>query len=127
MNTAAYVLGIAVPVLVIVVVLEQLRRGKMRERHAIWWLVFGALALVAGIFPALLETAAELVGVELPINLVFFVAISIAFLVFLQHSAELTQLEAKTRDLAERYALLEFEVRTMRQEGEPPEPGTPRS
>ena len=126
MNTAAYVLGIIVPLLVIIVVLEQLRRGKMRERHAIWWLVFGAIALIGGIFPSLLEHAADLVGVELPINLVFFVAISIAFLVFLQHSAELTHLEAKTRDLAERYALLEFEVRKLRDSGQA-EPGDKKS
>ena len=106
----AYILGIVAPLLVLAMVVDLLRRGKMRERHAVWWLVFGLLALVGGVFPALLEKLASATGVELPVNLVFFVAISVAFLVFLQHSAELTMLEAKTRTLAERVALLELEL-----------------
>ena len=38
-------------------------------------------------------------------------SIAILFLVCLQHSAELTRLESKTRTLAERVALLELELR----------------
>lgn len=118
MTTPAYVLGIIAPSLVLLVVVDLLRRGKLRERHAVWWLGFGLLALVGGVFPQLVEELATLTGVELPINLVFFVAISVAFLVFLQHSSELTKLEAKTRRLAERVALLELELR--RAQGEKP-------
>jgi hypothetical protein len=114
--SAAYVLGIVAPLLVLAMVIDLLRRGKMRERHAVWWLVFGLLALVGGIFPVLLEKLASLTGVQLPVNLVFFVAISVAFLVFLQHSSELTKLEAKTRTLAERVSLLELELRRVRGE-----------
>ena len=118
MTTPAYVLGIIAPSLVLIVVVDLLRRGKLRERHAVWWLGFGLAALVGGVFPQLVEQLATLTGVELPINLVFFVAISVAFLVFLQHSSELTKLEAKTRRLAERVALLELELR--RAQGEKP-------
>ncbi|NTV38365.1 MAG: DUF2304 domain-containing protein [Demequinaceae bacterium] len=114
--SAAYILGIVAPLLILATVVDLLRRGKMRERHAVWWMVFGVLALVGGIFPALLERLASLTGVELPVNLVFFVAISVAFLVFLQHSSELTKLEAKTRTLAERLSLLELELRRLRGE-----------
>ena len=120
---ATYVLGIASAALVLVVVIELLRRGRLRERHAAWWLVAGILALIIGIFPVTLEWAARLVGVEVPTNLVFFVSIAILFLVCLQHSAELTRLESKTRKLAETEALLalrierlEAEVRALRAE-----------
>lgn len=116
---AAYILGIVAPSAVLIVVVDLLRRGKLRERHAVWWFGFGALALVGGIFPGLVDKLANLTGVELPINLVFFVAISVAFLVFLQHSSELTKLEAKTRRLAEKVAMLELELRRTRGE----EPG----
>ncbi len=76
-----------------------------------WWLAAGVLALLAGIFPESLTWAARVTGIELPVNLVFFVSITILFLVSLQHSAELTRLEAKTRDLAEAVALLELRLR----------------
>lgn len=111
MTLSSYIFGIASAVLVLVVVIELLRRRQLRERHAIWWIVAGTLALVAGVFPASLEWAASLVGVEVPLNLVFFVSIAVLFLVCLQHSAELTKLESRTQTLAERVALLELENR----------------
>lgn len=108
MTVTTYVFGIVAPALIIIVVIELLRRRRLRERHAMWWLIAGTLALVAGIFPETLEWAASLVGIVIPINLVFFVAIAVLFFVGLQHSAELTRLESKTRVLAERVALLEM-------------------
>lgn len=105
MAVTTYILGIAAAVMVIVVVLEMLRRGRFRERHATWWLIAGVIALIVSVFPATLEWAAALVGVQVPTNLVFFVLIAILFFVCLQHGAELTVLEEKTRTLAEHSAL----------------------
>lgn len=105
MNVTAYIFGIASAALALIVVIELLRRRRLRERHAIWWLVAGLAALVAGIFPQTLDWAASLIGIEVPINLVFFVSIAILFLVCLQTSTELTKLEARTRTLAEQSAL----------------------
>ena len=116
MTPVSYVFGILSAVLVLVVVIELLRRRHLRERHAVWWLVAGILALIVGIFPATLEWAAALVGIEVPTNLVFFVSIAILFLVCLQHSSELTKLESKTRTLAERVALLELRDDQSRQD-----------
>lgn len=110
MTVTTYVFGIVAPLIIIIVVIELLRRRRLRERHAMWWLIAGTLALIAGIFPQTLEWAASLVGIEIPINLVFFVAIAVLFFVGLQHSAELTRLESKTRVLAERVALLEMQA-----------------
>jgi hypothetical protein len=111
LSTTSYILGILAALLTLAVVIEMLRRRRLRERHAIWWLIAGLLALIVGVFPSTLAWAANLVGVQVPTNLVFFVSIAILFLVCLQHSAELTRLEAKTRTLAERVAMLELELR----------------
>ena len=107
MTLASYIFGVVSAALILIVVIELLRRRRLRERHAIWWLIAGVLALVAGVFPATLDWAARLIGIEVPINLVFFVSIAILFLVRLQNSSELT-LESKTRVLAEQVALLEL-------------------
>jgi len=95
------------------VVIEMLRRRRLRERHAVWWLFGGTLALIVGIFPASLDGAAELLGVEVPVNLVFFVSIAIVVLVCLQHSSELTSLEAKTQTLAETVALQQLRIEAL--------------
>lgn len=113
MISVSQVLGICAAVLILLVVIELLRRRHLRERHAIWWLGAGLLALISGVFPATLEWAAQLAGIAAPTNLIFFVSIAVLFLVCLQHSSELTELESKTRDLAEQSALLELRVREL--------------
>jgi hypothetical protein len=121
MTFTSYLFGILSAALILIVVVELLRRRHLRERHAVWWFVAGVVALVVGIFPASLEWAATAVGVEVPTNLVFFSGIAVLFLVCLQHSSELTQLESKTRTLAERLAILELRLNEI------DEPLPPRS
>ena len=110
MSVASYLFGICAAVLTLLVVIEMLRRGRLRERHAIWWLIAGILALIVGIFPGVLDWAAKLVGIGLPTNLVFFVSIAVLFLVCIQHSTELTKLEDHARTLAEDVALLDLRI-----------------
>jgi hypothetical protein len=100
-TATSYIFGIVSAALALFVVIELLRRRQLRERHAIWWLIAGTLALIVGIFPATLEWAASLIG------------IAVLFLVCLQHSAELTRLEAKTRTLAEEAALQDVRIRDL--------------
>jgi hypothetical protein len=109
----SYVLGIVVAIIALVLVIELLRRRRLRERHAVWWLIAGVLALIAAVFPSTLNWAAKLLGIAIPINLVFFVGIAILFLVCLQHSAELTDIEKETRSLAEHSALQELRIREL--------------
>ena len=113
MTVATYVLGIVAAAAILIVVIEMLRTHRLRERHAIWWVIAGVLALIIGIFPATLSWAAGLLGIQVPTNLVFFVSIAILFLVALQSSSELTKLESKTRTLAEQVALLELRIRDL--------------
>lgn len=113
MSTTAYLLGIVAAIATFMVVVEMLRRRRLRERHAVWWLIATSLALVVGIFPGLLEWASDLFGVGVPSNLVFFVSIAVLVLVCIQHSAELTELESETRALAERSALLDLRLRAV--------------
>jgi hypothetical protein len=112
MTVASYIFGILAALITLGVVIEMLRRRRLRERHAVWWLVAGILALIIGVFPSTLEWAAGLVGVQVPANLVFFVSIAILFLVCIQHSADLTKLEEQTRVLAEKIAMheIQFEI-----------------
>jgi hypothetical protein len=110
MSVASYILGIVAALITLGVVIESLRRRHLRERHAIWWLLAGTVALVIGVFPQLLGMLSGLLGVTVPTNLVFFLSIAVLFLVSIQHSGELTELESETRTLAESVALQELRI-----------------
>ncbi|ANJ27672.1 DUF2304 domain-containing protein [Agromyces aureus] len=122
MSVTSYIFGILAALGTLVVVVEMLRRRRLRERHAFWWLLAGVLALVVGVFPVTLDWAAQAIGIAVPVNLVFFVSIAILFLVCIQTSAELTVLESKTRVLAEQSALQDLRIRAL--EDERPGPGS---
>ncbi|TDQ02873.1 MULTISPECIES: DUF2304 domain-containing protein [unclassified Leifsonia] len=113
MSVTLYVLGILAALLTLGVVIEMMRRKRLRERHAIWWLLAGTLALIVGIFPSILDWAAGVIGVGVPVNLVFFVTIAVLFLVCIQASSELTTLEDKTRSLGEQTVLLQLRLQEL--------------
>jgi hypothetical protein len=119
LNVVQYVLGIVAALFTLTVVVEMLRRRRLRERHAMWWLVAGVLALLIAVFPNLLEGFSAWLGFSVPVNLVFFVSLFILFLVALQHSWELTKLEDHNRKLVERIVILE--LRTEKLEAKKPE------
>lgn len=110
MTITSYILGVVSALLTLSVVVEMLRRKRLRERHAVWWFAAGLMALIVGVFPNVLSWAAALAGVALPLNLVFFVSLAVLFLVCIQHSTELTTLEAKTRTLAENITLQSMRI-----------------
>ncbi|TFC55930.1 DUF2304 domain-containing protein [Cryobacterium sp. TMT2-15-1] len=113
MTLTSYLLGVLTALFTLGVVVEMLRRRRLRERHAIWWLIAGSLALVIGIFPITLTWAAAVLGVQVPTNLVFFVSLAVLFLVNLQHGAELTTLEDRARVLAEHSAMQDMRIRNL--------------
>jgi len=113
MFTLSHVISAAAAAIVLIVVIEMLRRGNLRERHALWWLCAGAIGLVVTLFPGLLDRIASLFGIADPLNLAFFAGIVILFLVNMQQAKELTQFEERTRTLAEQSALLESRVRDL--------------
>lgn len=112
MSTASSIFAVLAAAIALFTVVDMLRRKRVRERHAIWWLLAAGLALLVSAFPVTLEWAATLLGIKVPANLAFFASIVILFLVTVQHSAELTALEEKVRILAERVALSEDGLRS---------------
>lgn len=117
-------LGLIAALVTLATVAELLRRGILRERFAALWLVVGTLLVILALFPQALRTAAEVLGFEVPSNLLFFGSILFLLLVAVQLSFEVSRLEARTRRLAEEVALLAEEVRQVRShEHEPPDRG----
>lgn len=105
-NLAAFLLALAI----VGLVTEMLRRKKLREKYAIWWLVVGVATLILAAFPQLLVMVAQLVGVQLPSNLLFILSILMLLGVCLHLSWEISVVEEETRALAEEVAILRVQV-----------------
>jgi hypothetical protein len=108
-NIAAFLLALAIVALVV----EMLRRKKLREKYAVLWLVVGVATLVLAAFPHWLNIVAEFVGVQLPSNLLFIMSILMLLGVCLHLSWEISVVEDETRTLAEEVAILRSQLEAL--------------
>lgn len=108
MPSSLFFLLIAIAVLVTVIVM--LRSQLLREKYAVLWVLVGLLIVVLAVFPDLLELLAESVGVAVPSNLLFALAILMLLGVSLQMSLEVSRLDEEARVLSEETAILRLQV-----------------
>ena len=104
------VVTLAIAVAAFLLVLELLRRRKLREKYAALWVVVAGLAVLLSIFPGLLNGAAALLGIAVPSNLLFLMSLLVLFAVSLQLSREVGMLEEQTRRLAEEVGALRLHL-----------------
>ena len=116
MSDNNYVIALIGSVLILVAIVELLRRRQLKEKYAVLWLVVGLLLVVFTAFPALLTRISSALGVAVPTNLLFFVAILFLVLVVLHLSWEASRLENETRKLAEDVAILRLDLAEMKRE-----------
>jgi hypothetical protein len=102
---------------VLLVIVELLRRRQLREKYAILWLVVGLVIIPLALFPWLLDDVAGALGVASGVSLVLFLGIVFLLLVCVHLSWEVSRLEEETRTIAEDLALLRTEVRADRERG----------
>lgn len=95
------ILSIAVAVAALVLVVELLRRRRLREKYAVIWVLISVATVVVAVFPGLLTWTSEVLGIRTPSNLLFFGSLLTLFAVSLQLSREVGLLEEQCRTLAE--------------------------
>lgn len=109
----AQVLGAIASVITFAFVFWLLRRGILKEKYAVLWLLLSGAALLFSVFPGALRTVSVALGVETPSNLLFFLTIVLLVLVAIQLSYELSRHEARIRRLAEEVAILQRQIDEM--------------
>lgn len=107
---ANLILGLVGSLGTLIFLFEMLRRRHLREKYAVLWGTVAVVSLLVAIFPGILTGVANVVGVEVPANLLFFLASLLLLLTSIQHSVELGRLEERTRTLAEETALLRLQL-----------------
>jgi hypothetical protein len=98
-------------VLLLLVVLELIRSGRLRERYAFLWLLTGIVMLVLAIWDGALVGLADAVGIAYPPSALFVLVSLFLLLVLLHYSTVISKLSDENRILAQRLALLENRLR----------------
>jgi hypothetical protein len=106
------ILGAAV---LLLAVLELVRRRRLTERYALLWLLSAVVLLTLAIWSEALARISHAIGVIYPPNALFFIAIGCIVLLLLHFSAVVSRLSDQTELLAQRQALLEERLRRQEQ------------
>jgi hypothetical protein len=128
--------AIVISILLILVVLDMVRRRRLRERYSLVWL-FAVVAMTAlVVWERLLLSITSLIGATDPSSTLFLFGILFALMILLHLSNKVSDFSTQLRILAKEVAMLNaqlFEVRrgqSTRQEGDPGKdagPGSERS
>ena len=104
------ILAVCASLSLLVVVVELIRRGRLKERYSLLWLFAGGVLLVFSLSRHLLETVSLFLGIQYPPSFLFLLAFFFLLLITLHFSAVISGLAEKNKRLAQELALLRREV-----------------
>ncbi len=99
------ILLLIVAVLTAVWILRKIRKCKVRQEDALFWICFAGILIVLGVFPEIAYWAAGALGIQSPANFIFLVIIFLLIEKMLSLSIQVSMLETKLGNMAAELAL----------------------
>lgn len=115
MQTRIQLVAILGAAVLLLTVLEMVRRRRLMERYALLWILSAGVLLALAIWSGALATISHALGVIYPPNALFFIGIGFILLLLLHFSAAVSRLSDQSETLAQRQALLEERLRRQEQ------------
>ncbi len=97
-------------VVLVIIILEMLRRKSLREKYAIVWLSMAATILIAAAFPNYLNQLSRFLGFQYLSNFVLLFFGVINLIVVMHLSVVIGKTEDQNQTLAEEIALLKEKI-----------------
>jgi hypothetical protein len=109
------ILAIISAVALLIIVLELVRRRRLREEYSWIWLLTAVGYLAIALVPGLIEWVAGAIGSVRPTSVFAFLGLFFLFLVSIQFSVQISRLAEQNKDLAQQLAILDSELRRIDQ------------
>src|SRR4051812_44602040 len=113
METRIQLVAVAATLLLLLGVLDLVRRRRMLERYAIVWLGSALALLALAAWSGLLTRVASAIGIHYPPSALFVIAFGFVLLLLLHFSIAVSRLADQSKVLAQRVALLEERNRKL--------------
>lgn len=100
------IIAIAVSGVIFVIIIELIRRNRLKERYSLIWLAASVILIVFSIWRGLLHSISLAIGVYYPPSFLFLVAIFFLLLLLLHFSVILSSLSESNKRLAQEIGIL---------------------
>ncbi|MFL5821091.1 MAG: DUF2304 family protein [Solirubrobacteraceae bacterium] len=115
MRAHIQIVAVTASLILLLVVLELVRRRRLFERYAILWLLSSVVLLGLAVWSGLLALVSRAVGIKYPPSALFLFALGFVLLLLLHFSVAVSRLSDQSKVLAQRLALLEERLRELRE------------
>lgn len=92
-------------ILTFLYMVRKIRQSKLQIEYSIFWIVFSFILIFMSLFPGAVSFFTRLAGIQAPVNLVFLAIIFILILKLFSMTVKLSELENKTKELAQEIAI----------------------
>ncbi|MCR5145561.1 MAG: DUF2304 domain-containing protein [Lachnospiraceae bacterium] len=82
------------------------RTKRLELKYALVWFAVGTMLLIFDLAPGILQWLTNLLGIALPINMLFFLGFGFVLLIILTQTVVISNLTRKTKRLTQEVALL---------------------
>jgi hypothetical protein len=103
-------LALIISVVLVILVIELVRRRKIREEYSWLWLSLSVMMFILALWPDLLDLITDLIGAVLSTSTLFFFALVFLILINVQFSVEISSLRNQVKNLAQQLAILDNSV-----------------
>ncbi len=103
---STYLIGIFASISILIFTIVVMRRGLIRQRYSIVWVITSALMLIFSISNSLLLKLTSSLEFKTPSNFLFFIGIVLLLVISVQYSYELGKLEEQNRKMAIEIAMI---------------------
>lgn len=117
MQSHIQLVAILASAVLLLLILEMVRRRRLMERYALLWLLSAVVLLGLASWPGGLLRLSHAMGIFYPPSALFAVTIGFVLVLLLHFSLAVSRLTDQSKILAQRLALLEERVRRNEQEG----------
>ena len=100
-------------VALLLVVLEMVRRRRLREEYSWLWLLTAVGYLAVAVFSDLSMMVANLLGSVNPVSAFTFLGFLFLFLISIQFSIQISRLASQNKDLVQHVAILDAEIKKL--------------
>jgi hypothetical protein len=115
MTDTLQAIAIAISTALLAAVLEMVRRRRITEEYSLVWILCAGALLVLSVWRDILHVAARTLGVHYPPAVLLLVLILFVFLISLHFSVVLSRQRRQIERLVEDVALLDAELRELRE------------
>ena len=123
MSIRVKIVALMISIGVMLLIIELVRRRKLREEYSWLWLMTGAGILILTLWFGLLKWVTHLVGAITPSSTIFLFAFLFLIFISLHFSVVISKLTDRNKELAQRYAILELELNELKKQKIPHETG----